>query len=254
MASGGMIKFHIAWFWYFLLFIPTFFAWLMHRKSYWRDHEPDLRKKLQGKTEQNPAEIVVRYLSTELRCSRKELLGKDSPLRKLQNKLRERIEGVEATCQQLAVRADQRSGTHQQVLVEARQKMEALIGRLRAGLEQIGSHIASIEAFLRECEVQIQALEAPLSDLPLLEQAAGHEAGAEQELGQLEYVIMDSVSQLQSRMGEMQARISVAMTEPAKQLFLTSDGADLDADLERYELAASEAFPSQLSPPAGVKP
>jgi DNA repair exonuclease SbcCD ATPase subunit len=176
-------------------------------------------------------------------------LGKASPLRELQRKLRKRMEGVEATCHQLAVRADQRSGTHQQALIEARQKMQELISRLRAGLEQIGSHIASIEAFLRECEVQIQALKEPLDDLPLLEQAASHEAGAEQELGQLEGVIMDSVSQLQSRMGETQARISAAMTEPAKQLFLTSDGADLEADLARYEQAASAAFPSALSPP-----
>lgn len=107
-----MIWFNIALFWHFLLFIPAFFVWLMDKKSFWRGHELDLRQRFQEKTEQSPAEIVVKYLSTELEGSRRQLLGEVSPLRELQKKLRERMEGVEATCQQLAVRADQRSGTH----------------------------------------------------------------------------------------------------------------------------------------------
>ncbi|MBU2509609.1 hypothetical protein KKE33_04515, partial [Patescibacteria group bacterium] len=230
-----------------LVFFTKIFLYC-HIQTCWNIHQEAIKEKLQERLEVNPAETIVSYLSGRLSDAKMRILCSESPLRKIQERLRERIEAVCTTVNQLEHRSKNRTGATKQALVDAEERMKNLYIRLKAGQEQIDSHIASVEAFFAEYAVQIEVLKAPVDDLPLLRQAAEHEAEAEEELTQFEGVIMNSVIQMQKQIGDWQDRIATTMTEPSKVLFVSSDGADLEADLERYEQAAAAAFPSRLSP------
>jgi hypothetical protein len=58
-AAICMLAPQIAWFWYFLLFVPLFLSGWAYKKSLWRSYERDVKDRFQFLMSQSPAEIVA---------------------------------------------------------------------------------------------------------------------------------------------------------------------------------------------------
>ena len=232
-----------------LIFIHSIlFTRFCQRKLDWLVHEEVMNKEFKKRLEANPAETIVEYLTSRLFCAKFKILGIDAPLMMIRHRLHERSGEVSEISLKLKHRAEERIGAYKEALLEAKKRLDDLHVRLKQKEEELDAHIASVRAFFAECEERIKALKQPVDDLPLLQRAADLEAEAEQNMAQVEGIIFDSILQMQEQIVEWHDRIAATMTEPSKVLFVSSDGADLEADLERYEKAAAAAFPSKLSP------
>jgi len=195
-------------------------------------------------SELKPVKYVNIYLTDEIGRLREDLLGETSQLSRIKECLARTDKDARTVRAQLERRCDGEDTP--EYLTEAHERIQDTCQRIAAKRETLDEYTARIEAFLRECKVQVERIQQPLSDLELVRETNRLCEETEQLESQAAAVVARTTSELAGRMLETKNRLYRQFESAGVSLALASaETGDALKDFQLLESTIGKFVPAE---------